>query len=139
MQVDAPALRELPPLRAAHRPAYVAWPVDAFRLVTGGVANSAQVHTHLCCSEFGDVVEAIDGLDADVTTAEVARTKMEVLADLGPSVPRARARDVRHALPTGARHRVARTPHHRAIALIGIPSDRCNRRISAQSSKCRKS
>ena len=114
MQVDAPALRELLPLRAAHRPAYVAWPVDAFRLVTGGVANSAQVHTHLCCSEFGDVVEAIDGLDADVTTAEVARTKMEVLADLGPSVPRARV-----------------------IPLIGIPSDRCNRRISTQSSSAK--
>lgn len=98
---------------------YVAWPVDAFRLVTGGVANSAQVHTHLCCSEFGDVVEAIDGLDADVTTVEVARAKMEVLAYLGPGMPRARARDVRHALPTGARHRVVRTPHH--------PGDRLDR------------
>jgi hypothetical protein len=102
VQVDAPALRELLPLRAAHRPAYVAWPVDAFRLVTVGVANSAQVQTHLCRPEFGDVVEAIDGLDADVTTVEVVRAKMEVLADLGPGMPRARARDVRHALPTGA-------------------------------------
>jgi 5-methyltetrahydropteroyltriglutamate--homocysteine methyltransferase len=102
VQVDAPALRELLPLRAAHRPAYVAWPVDAFRIVTGGGANSAQVHTHLCCSEFGDVVEAIDGLDAAVMTLEVARTRMEVLADLGPGMPRARARDVRLALPTGA-------------------------------------
>jgi 5-methyltetrahydropteroyltriglutamate--homocysteine methyltransferase len=46
VQVDAPALRELLPLRAAHRPDYVAWPVDAFRIVTGGGANSAQVHSH---------------------------------------------------------------------------------------------
>jgi methionine synthase II (cobalamin-independent) len=131
------ALRELLALRAAHRPAYAAWPVDAFRLVTGGVANSAQVHTHLCCSEFGDVVEPIDGRDADVTTVEVARTKMQVLADPGPgrSGPGCTTcTPDRWPTPRCAKH-----PHHQAIALIGIPSDRCNRRISAQSSKCRKS
>jgi 5-methyltetrahydropteroyltriglutamate--homocysteine methyltransferase len=89
VQVDEPALRELLPLREAERPAYLAWAVDAFRLVTGGAADSTQVHTHLCYSEFGDVVEAIDRLDADVTTVEAARSKMEVLADLGPGVPRA--------------------------------------------------
>jgi 5-methyltetrahydropteroyltriglutamate--homocysteine methyltransferase len=89
VQVDEPALRELLPLRAADRPAYLAWAVEAFRLVTGGVADSTQVHTHLCYSEFGDVVEAIDALDADVTTVEAARSKMEVLADLGPGVGRA--------------------------------------------------
>ena len=89
VQVDEPALRELLPLRAADRPGYLAWAVDAFRLVTGGVADSTQVHTHLCYSEFGDVVAAIDGLDADVTTVEAARSRMEVLADLGPGVPRA--------------------------------------------------
>jgi 5-methyltetrahydropteroyltriglutamate--homocysteine methyltransferase len=88
VQVDEPALRELLPLRAVERPAYVNWAVDAFRLVTGGVADSTQVHTHLCYSEFADVVDAIDGLDADVTTVEAARSKMEVLAQIGPGVPR---------------------------------------------------
>jgi 5-methyltetrahydropteroyltriglutamate--homocysteine methyltransferase len=76
VQVDEPALRELLPLRAADRPAYVAWAVDAFRLATGGVADSTQVHTHLCYSEFGDVIDAIDALDADVTTVEAARSKI---------------------------------------------------------------
>ncbi|MGE3287775.1 MAG: 5-methyltetrahydropteroyltriglutamate--homocysteine S-methyltransferase [Pseudonocardia sp.] len=89
VQVDEPALRELLPLRAADRSAYLQWAVDAFRLATGGVADSTQIHTHLCYSEFGDVIEAIDALDADVTTVEAARSKMEVLAELGPGVPRA--------------------------------------------------
>src|SRR5690606_5661503 len=88
VQVDEPALRELLPLRVAERPAYLAWAVDAFRLVTGGVADTTQIHTHLCYSEFGDVVDAIDALDADVTTVEAARSKMEVLVELGPGVPR---------------------------------------------------
>jgi len=89
VQVDEPALRELLPLRVADRPAYLDWSVDAFRLVTGGAADSTQIHTHLCYSEFGDVIDAIDALDADVTTVEAARSKMEVLAELGPRVPRA--------------------------------------------------
>jgi 5-methyltetrahydropteroyltriglutamate--homocysteine methyltransferase len=89
VQVDEPALRELLPLRATDRPAYLDWAVDAFRIVVGGAADSTQVHTHLCYSEFGDVIGAIDALDADVTTVEAARSKMEVLADLGPGVPRA--------------------------------------------------
>ena len=89
VQVDEPALRELLPLRVADQPAYLDWAIDAFRLVTGGVADSTQVHTHLCYSEFGEVVGAIDGLDADVTTVEAARSRMEVLRDLGAGVPRA--------------------------------------------------
>jgi 5-methyltetrahydropteroyltriglutamate--homocysteine methyltransferase len=89
VQVDEPALRGLLPLRAADRAAYLTWAVGAYRLVTGGVADSTQVHTHLCYSEFGDVIGAIDALDADVTTVEAARSKMEVLAELGPGVPRA--------------------------------------------------
>ncbi|WP_433284442.1 5-methyltetrahydropteroyltriglutamate--homocysteine S-methyltransferase [Pseudonocardia sp. CA-142604] len=88
IQVDEPALRELLPLRAAAQPAYSAWATDAFRLVTGGVADTTQVHTHLCYSEFGDVVGAIDDLDADVTTVEAARSRMEVLDVLGAGVPR---------------------------------------------------
>jgi 5-methyltetrahydropteroyltriglutamate--homocysteine methyltransferase len=88
IQVDEPALRELLPLRASGRPDYVAWAVDAFRLVNGDVADSTQIHTHLCYSEFGEIVDAIDALDADVTTVEAARSKMEVLAALGAGVPR---------------------------------------------------
>ena len=88
IQVDEPALRELLPLREADRPAYLDWAVDSFRMSTGGVADTTQVHTHLCYSEFGEVVGAIDGLDADVTTVEAARSRMEVLAELGPGVPR---------------------------------------------------
>jgi 5-methyltetrahydropteroyltriglutamate--homocysteine methyltransferase len=82
VQVDEPALRELLPLRAVDRPAYLEWAVESFRLATSGAAASTQIHTHLCYSEFGDVIGAIDGLDADVTTIEAARSKMEVLDDL---------------------------------------------------------
>ncbi|MEV6213708.1 5-methyltetrahydropteroyltriglutamate--homocysteine S-methyltransferase [Nocardia sp. NPDC051833] len=82
IQVDEPALRELLPLRAADQPAYLRWSVDAFRLATAGVADTTQVHTHLCYSEFGEVISAIAGLDADVTSIEAARSHMEVLDDL---------------------------------------------------------
>lgn len=82
VQVDEPALRELLPLRREARPAYLDWAVGAFRLATSGVADATQVHTHLCYSEFGDVIEAIAGLDADVTSIEAARSRMEVLEDL---------------------------------------------------------
>ncbi|RZS44751.1 methionine synthase (B12-independent) [Herbihabitans rhizosphaerae] len=82
VQVDEPALRELLPLRTADRSAYLDWAVSAFRLATSGVAVSTQIHTHLCYSEFGDVIDAINALDADVTTIEAARSRMEVLDDL---------------------------------------------------------
>ncbi|MBM9466579.1 5-methyltetrahydropteroyltriglutamate--homocysteine S-methyltransferase [Nakamurella leprariae] len=89
IQVDEPALRELLPLRAADQPAYLDWAVNSFKMATGAVADTTQIHTHLCYSEFGEVVGAIDGLDADVTTVEAARSKMEVLDELGPGVTRA--------------------------------------------------
>ncbi|WP_054814338.1 5-methyltetrahydropteroyltriglutamate--homocysteine S-methyltransferase [Nocardia arizonensis] len=82
IQVDEPALRELLPLRAADQPAYLDWSVRAFRLATCGVSDSTQIHTHLCYSEFGEVIDAIAGLDADVTSIEAARSHMEVLDDL---------------------------------------------------------
>ncbi|MBC2644367.1 MULTISPECIES: 5-methyltetrahydropteroyltriglutamate--homocysteine S-methyltransferase [unclassified Rhodococcus (in: high G+C Gram-positive bacteria)] len=82
VQVDEPALRELLPLRAAEKPAYLDWSVGAFRLATSGVADSTQIHTHLCYSEFGEVIDAIANLDADVTSIEAARSHMEVLGDL---------------------------------------------------------
>ncbi|WP_431956600.1 5-methyltetrahydropteroyltriglutamate--homocysteine S-methyltransferase [Nocardia lijiangensis] len=82
VQVDEPALRELLPLRAADQPAYLDWSVGSFRLATSGVSDATQIHTHLCYSEFGEVIDAIAGLDADVTSIEAARSHMEVLDDL---------------------------------------------------------
>ncbi len=82
VQVDEPALRELLPLRENDRASYLDWAVSAFRLATAGAASSTQIHTHLCYSEFGDVIEAVAALDADVTTIEAARSRMEVLDDL---------------------------------------------------------
>ncbi|WP_096289744.1 5-methyltetrahydropteroyltriglutamate--homocysteine S-methyltransferase [Mycobacterium ahvazicum] len=82
IQVDEPALRELLPLRRADQEDYLRWAVGSFRLATSGVADSTQIHTHLCYSEFGEVIGAIADLDADVTSIEAARSHMEVLDDL---------------------------------------------------------
>jgi 5-methyltetrahydropteroyltriglutamate--homocysteine methyltransferase len=83
IQVDEPALRELLPLRRQHHKAYLDWAVQSFRVATSGVADSTQIHTHLCYSEFGEVLPAIDALDADVTSLEASRSRMEILDDLG--------------------------------------------------------
>ncbi|OIK02524.1 5-methyltetrahydropteroyltriglutamate--homocysteine S-methyltransferase [Streptomyces sp. MUSC 14] len=82
IQVDEPALRETLPLRAADRPGYLAWATDAFRLTTSGVRPDTQVHTHMCYAEFGDIVQAIDDLDADVISLEAARSHMQVAREL---------------------------------------------------------
>ncbi|MFY1638143.1 5-methyltetrahydropteroyltriglutamate--homocysteine S-methyltransferase [Solwaraspora sp. WMMB335] len=82
IQVDEPALRETLPLRKIDQKAYLDWAVAAFRLATSGVAEDTQIHTHLCYSEFAEVITAIDALDADVTSIEASRSKMEVLDDL---------------------------------------------------------
>ncbi|MCW2903789.1 MAG: 5-methyltetrahydropteroyltriglutamate/homocysteine S-methyltransferase [Streptosporangiaceae bacterium] len=82
IQVDEPALRELLPLRRSGHAGYLTWAVGAFRLATGGAADSTQIHTHMCYSEFGEIVGAIDDLDADVTSVEAARSHMELVADL---------------------------------------------------------
>ena len=82
IQVDEPALRELLPLRKADQAAYLDWSVNSFRLATAGAADATQIHTHLCYSEFGAIIDAIDGLDADVTSIEAARSRMEVVHDL---------------------------------------------------------
>ncbi|EFG47934.1 5-methyltetrahydropteroyltriglutamate--homocysteine S-methyltransferase [Brevibacterium mcbrellneri ATCC 49030] len=84
IQIDEPALRELLPLRADNRADYIAWAVDAFRLSSISVDPGTQIHTHLCYSEFGQVIAAIDALDADVTSIEAARSRMELLASLDP-------------------------------------------------------
>ncbi|GAA1059853.1 5-methyltetrahydropteroyltriglutamate--homocysteine S-methyltransferase [Agromyces bracchium] len=85
IQVDEPALRELLPLKRADQPAYLEWSVGSFRLATGGASPATQVHTHLCYSEFGVVIDAIRELDADVTSIEAARSRMEVVGDLAAS------------------------------------------------------
>jgi len=85
IQVDEPALRELLPLEKANQPAYLDWSVGSFRLATAGVEKKTQIHTHLCYSEFGVVIDAIDRLDADVTSIEAARSKMEVVPDIQSS------------------------------------------------------
>ena len=82
IQVDEPALRETLPLRAADREAYLAWATEAFRLTTAGVRPNTQIHTHMCYAEFGDIVQAIDDLDADVISLEAARSHMQVAREL---------------------------------------------------------
>jgi len=82
IQIDEPALRELLPLRADDRPSYLDWAVRAFRLVSLKALPSTQIHTHLCYSEFGQIIDAVAGLDADVTSIEAARSKMELLEDI---------------------------------------------------------
>lgn len=82
IQVDEPALRETLPLRAADRPAYLDWATEAFRLTTAGVRPDTQIHTHMCYAEFGDIVQAIDDLDADVISLEAARSHMQVAREL---------------------------------------------------------
>ncbi|GAA2187017.1 5-methyltetrahydropteroyltriglutamate--homocysteine S-methyltransferase [Leucobacter alluvii] len=83
VQVDEPALRELLPLDADRQAAYLDWSVGAFRLATSGAAADVQIHTHLCYSEFGEIIDAVDGLDADVTSIEAARSRMDVVEPLG--------------------------------------------------------
>ncbi|MFD6277056.1 5-methyltetrahydropteroyltriglutamate--homocysteine S-methyltransferase [Streptomyces sp. NPDC060209] len=82
IQVDEPALRETLPLRAAGHPAYLAWATESFRLTTSGVRPDTQIHTHMCYAEFGDIVQAIDDLDADVISLEAARSHMQVAHEL---------------------------------------------------------
>ena len=82
IQVDEPALRELLPLDAERHADYLNWSVGSFRLATSCVRPDTQIHTHLCYSEFGQIIDAIKGLDADVTSIEAARSKMEVVPEL---------------------------------------------------------
>ncbi|MFE2023054.1 5-methyltetrahydropteroyltriglutamate--homocysteine S-methyltransferase [Streptomyces sp. NPDC059499] len=82
IQVDEPALRETLPLRVADHAAYLDWATESFRLTTGGVRPDTQIHTHMCYAEFGDIVQAIDDLDADVISLEAARSHMQVAREL---------------------------------------------------------
>ncbi len=85
IQVDEPALREGLPLRRQDRPAYLRWAVAAFRLATAGVRDETQIHTHMCYSEFGEILSAIKQMDADVISIEAARSRMELFHQLSPN------------------------------------------------------
>lgn len=95
IQIDEPALREGLPLRRAEWDAYLEWAVDAFRLSASKVADDTQIHTHMCYSEFNDIMPAIAALDADVISIETSRSDMELLKvfgdfdypnDIGPGI-----------------------------------------------------
>jgi len=79
IQIDEPAFREGLPLRQRNRAHYLKWAVDCFRLATSGVQPATQIHTHMCYSEFNDVIDAIAAMDADVITIETSRSNMELL------------------------------------------------------------
>ena len=81
VQIDEPAFREGLPLRAAEQPAYLRWAVEAFGIAASGVRDDTQIHTHMCYSEFGDILEAIAAMDADVITIETSRSAMALLDD----------------------------------------------------------
>ncbi|GJM71729.1 hypothetical protein HMSSN036_39450 [Paenibacillus macerans] len=79
IQVDEPALREGLPLKREQWPAYLEWAVRAFRLSTSTVQNETLIHTHMCYSEFHDIIDSINALDADVISIETSRSHGELI------------------------------------------------------------
>ena len=95
IQIDEPALREAFPIKRKDWDDYLKWAVESFRLASSGVDDQTQIHTHMCYSEFNDIMDAIAALDADVISIEASRSKMELLRsfadfkypnDIGPGV-----------------------------------------------------
>ncbi|WP_107726854.1 5-methyltetrahydropteroyltriglutamate--homocysteine S-methyltransferase [Neisseria weaveri] len=95
IQIDEPAIREAMPLKKAQWDEFLAWACEAFRLSSTGAEDSTQIHTHMCYSEFNDILPAIASMDADVITIETSRSDMELLTafgdfkypnDIGPGV-----------------------------------------------------
>ncbi|MBB4120920.1 5-methyltetrahydropteroyltriglutamate--homocysteine S-methyltransferase [Martelella radicis] len=95
IQIDEAALREGLPLRVSEWKSYLDWAIDAFRLSASGVSDETQIHTHMCYSEFNDIIAAIAAMDADVISIETSRSKMELLdaftafdypSEIGPGV-----------------------------------------------------
>src|SRR5699024_1611289 len=80
IQIDEPAFREGLPLRRAEWDQYLEWAVRCFRVAAAGVGDETQIHTHMCYSEFNDIIDAIAALDADVITIETSRSDGELLA-----------------------------------------------------------
>jgi 5-methyltetrahydropteroyltriglutamate--homocysteine methyltransferase len=79
IQIDEPAIREGLPLRRSNWQHYLDWAVESFRIAANGVADQTQIHTHMCYSEFNDIIESIADMDADVITIETSRSDMELL------------------------------------------------------------
>ena len=95
IQIDEPAIREGLPLRRGNREAYLQWTVRAFRIASSSVRDETQIHTHMCYSEFNDIIKSIADMDADVITIETSRSQMALLDafadfdypnDIGPGV-----------------------------------------------------
>jgi len=95
IQIDEPAIREGLPLLRKDRKAYLQWAVECFRLSAAGVSDRTQIHTHMCYSEFDDILDSIGEMDADVISIEASRSKMELLEtfksynypnDIGPGM-----------------------------------------------------
>jgi 5-methyltetrahydropteroyltriglutamate--homocysteine methyltransferase len=95
IQIDEAAMREGLPLKKSHWPFYLEWAVRAFRVCSSGVGDETQIHTHMCYSEFNDILPAIAAMDADVITIETSRSDMELLEafrefrypnDIGPGI-----------------------------------------------------
>ncbi len=121
IQIDEAALREGLPLRKSEWKAYLDWAVECFRLTASGVADTTQIHTHMCYSEFNDIIDAIAAMDADVISIETSRSQMELLDafrnykypnEIGPGVydihsPRVPAVGEMTALMTLARKRLS--------------------------------
>lgn len=79
IQIDEAAIREGLPLRKSKQLPYLNWAVKAFRIAASGVADQTQIHTHMCYSEFNDIIEHVAAMDADVITIETSRSQMELL------------------------------------------------------------
>jgi len=79
IQIDEPAIREGLPLRRENWEAYLNWAVECFRVSASGVKDETQIHTHMCYSEFNDIIKNIAAMDADVITIETSRSQMELL------------------------------------------------------------
>ncbi|MDQ2929742.1 MAG: 5-methyltetrahydropteroyltriglutamate--homocysteine S-methyltransferase [Gemmatimonadota bacterium] len=79
IQIDEPAIREGLPLRRAEWKDYLAWAIGAFRLASSSVRDETQIHTHMCYSEFNDIIDAVAAMDADVVSMETSRSRMELL------------------------------------------------------------
>jgi 5-methyltetrahydropteroyltriglutamate--homocysteine methyltransferase len=79
IQIDEAALREGLPLRKSEWKIYLDWAVESFRFCSSGVRDETQIHTHMCYSEFNDIIDAIGAMDADVISIETSRSKMELL------------------------------------------------------------
>ncbi|HEY9789563.1 MAG TPA: 5-methyltetrahydropteroyltriglutamate--homocysteine S-methyltransferase, partial [Candidatus Obscuribacterales bacterium] len=82
IQIDEPAIREGLPLRHDDRQEYLRWAIRAFKIASSGVDDDTQIHTHMCYSEFGDMLQSIIDMDADVISIEAARSHMELLTTL---------------------------------------------------------